>query len=498
MSMSSQTIAKNASMLFASQLLTWMLALVVTIFLPRYLGVEAIGELAIANSIWVIMGALIVFGMDLHLTKIAARDPASISEALGTSLAARLILGFIAYCLVSVYVYNAGFSTKAVELTYIIGGTYIVSAVLSAFAAVISGLERMDVTSITGVVVKVLGTALTLVLILLHADIYLIAGIAILPIVLGCVITGRFLAHHHKIYLRFSPSAIWAMLKGSQQYLFTALVLIAYQQIDTLFIANLVDAKTVGWYSAAMNLFSTLMFVPTVIGTAIFPALSRMHTSDPERLNSVARRGFDLMFVVGVPIGLGVSVMAKPVVQLLYGNQFLESGHVLEILGFVLIFTYLNTFLGQLLVSMERTKGWNIVIFVSVLLTIPLDLVLVPWTHTNLGNGAIGGALSFLFTEASMVLGAVLLMPKGLLTWPNIRTVILAFVCGLLMMGVSSWLRDSFLLVPIAAGAVVYISTILLFRVVPREHLVVLKEIAAKIRARLPGRKPAAASITNS
>jgi O-antigen/teichoic acid export membrane protein len=191
------------------------------------------------------------------------------------------------------------------------------------------------------------------------------------------------------------------------------------------------------------------------------------------------------MFLLSVPIGLGLLVISKPLIHLLYGADFAPSGHILGLLGIVLIFTYLNTFLSQLLISADRTGRWNVVMLCAVLLTIPLDLVLVPWTQATFQNGALGGVTAFLFTEAIMVCGAVLLLPKGTLQWSNVRTAALSLVAGLLMLAASWWWRESMMILSVVVGAAVYVGAVLLLRVVPRQDLLMLRDGFAQVLGRL-------------
>jgi hypothetical protein len=63
MSRDGTRVVKNASILMATQLITWALSLLLVVFLPRYLGAAAVGQFAIAGSIWAIMGMLVGFGV---------------------------------------------------------------------------------------------------------------------------------------------------------------------------------------------------------------------------------------------------------------------------------------------------------------------------------------------------------------------------------------------------------------------------------------------------
>jgi|APCry1669188910_1035180.scaffolds.fasta_scaffold00450_1 O-antigen/teichoic acid export membrane protein len=489
---SGKKIATNMGMMVASQLTTWSIAFLLAIFLPRYLGATGIGELSIANSIWMIVSVLITFGMDMHITKTVARHPEKTAEVLGTSLVIRFTFFILSCILVSLYLFFVRYSPRIIEITAIVGLSYLFGTVSGALSSVLIGLERMGLTSISSVINRVLTTTISLLMIFLGYGVYAIAAVSSIVLPFNILFTGYFiLQQYKKIPLRFSMKEAKAMLHLSAPYLVTGMTLTAYQQIDTLFIASLVDTKTVGWYNTAVGLFSTLMFLPVAFGTVIFPALSRSYVAAQEKLLLIARRSIDLMFLFSIPIGMGIMVIAKPLILLLYGPDFIASSAILATLGIVLIFTYLNTLLGQLLISTDRTGKWNIVMIGATLLTIPLDLVLIPWTRDALQNGALGGALSFLITECCMVIGAVFLLPKGTLQWSNVRTATLSLISGLLMVSTSWWFRDNLMVVSIIVGALTYSVSVLLLRIIPHDDMLLLKGMIMNIINQLRRKKGA-------
>jgi O-antigen/teichoic acid export membrane protein len=443
------------------------------------------------------MGVLITFGMDTHITKTVARDAEKTAEVLGTSIVIRFAFFALACVIVSLYLFFVRYDTRIVVICAIIGVSYLIGTVSSAFVAVLSGLERMELTSLNGVITKMLGTTMTLLVIFAGYGVYVIAAIGAINSLFSIFFMGYFILRQHKIHLRFSVDEAKEMLRVSAPYLVTGITISAYQQIDTLFIASLVDTKTVGWYNTAVNLFGTLMFLPVAFGSVTFPALSRSYVAAQEKLYMIARRSIDLMFLLSIPIGLGIIIISKPLVLLLYGADFAPSSAVLAVLGAVLIFTYLNTLLGQLLISTDRTNKWNLVMIGWALLTIPLDMILVPWTHEVFQNGALGGALSYLLTESGMVVGAILLLPKGTLQWSNVRTAVLTLVSGLLMMSTSWWFRDNLMFVSILVGGLTYCASMLLLRVIPREDFLLLRDLALGMLGRLRRDKNSSASLGN-
>jgi len=244
--------------------------------------------------------------------------------------------------------------------------------------------------------------------------------------------------------------------------------------MNVLIISFLLTDEAIGWYSAADRLFNTLLFIPTIFMTAVFPVFSRLKLSDTAYLHRLMGKSFDSLLLLGVPIGLGMTIVAGPIVTLLFGQEFTNSGPILAVLGIALIFMYLNVLLGQFMISIDRQNTWTIIMAVATVALIVLDITLIPWCHERWGNGAIGAALAYGLTELGMAITGILLLPKGTLSRSNLWAGARIFVAGFVMAGVAWWLSDRMVVVPIAAGAAVYCGLILLLQVVPKEDLTLI------------------------
>lgn len=122
---------------------------------------------------------------------------------------------------------------------------------------------------------------------------------------------------------------------------------------------------------------------------------------------------------------------------------------------------------------------------VATIATIPLDLILVPWCEQVFGNGAIGGGLSFILTEAAMVIIGIRLLPPKTLGWANGWLAGRVLLGGLLMVLSVWWLRTYFIVIPIFVGAITYLISIYLLRVFTLEDRILMKYIAQMILIRL-------------
>ncbi|NJN47466.1 MAG: oligosaccharide flippase family protein [Candidatus Competibacteraceae bacterium] len=104
-----KTIAKNASVMMLSQILTWGISLTLMMFLPRYLGPVGMGKLQLAISLWTIVGIVVSFGMDTFLTKEIARTPENINKLFSASIVLRMLLFLLGAAGMAVYTRVAGY-----------------------------------------------------------------------------------------------------------------------------------------------------------------------------------------------------------------------------------------------------------------------------------------------------------------------------------------------------------------------------------------------------
>ena len=126
---------------------------------------------------------------------------------------------------------------------------------------------------------------------------------------------------------------------------------------------------------------------------------------------------------------------------------------------------------------------------VATVATILADIPIIPWCERTFNNGAIGGAITFIFAEFGMTIAGLCLMPKGSLNRSNAWTAVRIIGAGVLMVAGTWWCRDMFVAVPILLGAMIYLGSIAILRVIPAEDILLLREILQHVIVRVRQRK---------
>ena len=440
------------------------------------MGAEAIGKLHLALSVWAIGAVFVTFGMDLLLTKEIARDPTKAAALITTTAIIRIPLFMVSFAAVMLYTNLANTPAETVPVIIAIGIGQLIWQFGAACRASFEGLEQMQHISYADIASKAFNTFVSIALLFLGYGVVAIAIVNIGMAVVYTLVMLRPLSKSVELKFEFDLKLVWWMLKAGVPYLFIFGLAVLYVQVDAIVIANLVNEVTLGWYSAADMLFGTMLFVPSVFITAIFPILSRMHSNESDSLPHVMNRSFNLLLLLSVPIGLGVAVIATPLIVLISGAEFVNSGPVLSVMGIVLMFMYQNILLGRFLISIDRQNTWTIVMGVAVVGTILLDIILVPYFHNNYGNGAIGGAVAYAITEGVMLTFGLYLLRDNL-DRGNISVAARTLIAGIVMAAAVYPAKDLPLILPILIGAIVYAAMVYLLKLVPPEDLAMARDL---------------------
>lgn len=485
MSSTRRTVIKNTSAMLLSQVVTWTLTLVFSIVLRRYLGPEGSGHIVIAQSIWLIAGVFIGFGMDMLLTKEIAREHGRAAELLGTSYLLRVGFYILGSAAVLVYSLAMGYDDGTVAMIQVVGLSTLFLQLANASKAVHQGLETMEYISISDIASKLANTLLGVMVLFLGFRELAVAWVMVCATLVLFLLQLAFLLRRHKLRPAFRADLAFWMLRSSLPYMATVFGMVAYSELSVLSVSMQVHAAEVGWYGASNQIFGTLLFGAVVYNTVTFPAMARAHTAQPGMMPQLLRRNLELILLISVPIGLGVFAVGDKLLLLLFGEAFAPSGQMLQVMGFVLIFMYLNVLFGQYFNSIDRQQVWTSVVIVSALAIVPLNFVMVPWTQQLFGIEALGAAFSFLLTQAGQFIAGWLLVPRGTLNGRSIRHMAQVALAGTLMVACLWPVRDQFIALPIMVGAMVYPALAVLLQVVSKDDLDLIRQAGRSLRARL-------------
>ena len=482
-----ERVASNATFLFAAQLITGGLSLITMVLLPRYYGATGIGVYHLASSLWTITALLIGFGTDVVITREVARNKERVSELVSVGLLLRIAFHFVGYMSVVIFAHVAGYSSEIIQIVYIFGIANFLYQLGHILGAALYGLEQFKILALADIIVEVVVTAGIVGMIVAGQSIVMVAAVSILAGFSRTVFLFLMLRKQTVLQFIFKMPLVSWMLKEGASILTNRLLRNVYAQADVIIISLFVNETVVGWYSVADVAYGALLMIPNIISTALFPTLARLFTHEPDRLPSVARRSLNMVLLFSVPMGLGIFIVSRTVLMLIVGDEFVNSVPVMAGFGIVTIFTSVNIFLGQLLIAMNRQNKLSILLIIAIALTLPIDLLLIPWTQAVLGNGALGGVVSYLITEMVILIGCLVALPKGLFSRQNGAFALRVIIAGGVMVLLTWPLRNAFLFWPIIVGILVYLAAAFILKLITQEEMNLARGVWRKGWQRLRG-----------
>jgi O-antigen/teichoic acid export membrane protein len=239
----------------------------------------------------------------------------------------------------------------------------------------------------------------------------------------------------------------------------------AYSQIDRLMLGLLVPAYEVGWYAAANRIVSIPVFIPTLIITPLFPALSRS-VNEPHVLRRTIAETLRFTLLLTVPLTAGMIVLAPVIPDLLgWPSDFSNAVVPMSILATQLPLVAVGMVLGSVLMAIGRERRLVLVALFATAFNVGANLVAIPALEHLTGNGGTGAALVTVASEIFMLVGALVLIPKQLLLITSVWDALRITVAGscTAIAGVS--LMPVGLVVSVTAAAATYVIVAALLRV---------------------------------
>jgi len=160
-------IAKNTTVLYIAQIITYVLGFFITVYTVRYLSVDSYGILSTALAL---TGIYVVFG-DLGLSTLTvrevARDESLTHKYVGNTTIMKLFLSLFTFLLTVLTVYILGYNDITIIVTYILTAAFIFNAFSSIFYSIFQSYQKMEYQSVATIlnsVVMLIGTLLVIYL----------------------------------------------------------------------------------------------------------------------------------------------------------------------------------------------------------------------------------------------------------------------------------------------------------------------------------------------
>ena len=471
-----KTIGKNISSLGIAHAITLILGAIVVIFIARYLGDIGYGKFSFVVAFTALFSVLSDLGLSTLTIRDVARDKTQAGRYLGQVSALKVVLAIVTLLLIVIVINVLDYPRETTLAVYIIGASVIIESFTRLFFSITSAFEKMEYEA----AIIVLRTIIlfSLVLSVIHFNYGLISIVSsylaasIFSFVLSAFVILKKFAKP-KVEKDFD---FWRKTtKEALPFALTAVFSMVFFKVDTVMLSVIKGDAVTGWYFAACNIIFCLIAIPVIYGLAIFPVLSKYYGSARSSFSKVGTLSFKFLLMVGLPISVGISLLAEEIILLVYGSTFLNSVYALQIIAWVFFINCISIVPFHVLNSANKQDLAMLSLGIGAALNVLLNLLLIPI------YGLIGAASASVITFVVCFSLYFYFCNRYVL---RIRLINVDFVkimaAGLVMGLFVFYYASSNLFVVIASSVLIYLAMLILTKALSKEDLSMLKGIISR------------------
>jgi len=449
-------IKRNIGWLLLSQGATWIVSILTLLLVPNELGDELFGEISFAAVYVSFFGLVAGYGTNEFLTKTLSRATLDTGHYLYNTLIMKLIASLSCAALAVGIGVALGFDRQRTALVIV----FCIGLVFGTLNGVLLGgyhaLQRMGRPALLNAISLYVG-ALAGITILLTGGSVVSYALAF-NLAFAIPLVGNFIGMLPE--LRTSSGVdrrVWThVITGSFPFFVLSGLLLIYGSVDIVMLEVMAGTDVVGWYTLAYRWVGLPAFFAVVVSTAFFPALSAEGVAVSGSFKAMANRAMFVVIAVTVPAAIGIGLVADDFISLVYGEDFRQVVPIMQLLALHLPIVGIDVVLGAVVVAVDRQRLWMVLSAVGCVFNPLANLFAIPYATRTFDNGAIGAAFATLLTEMVVLGGALLIIPRGILSRYTLSLGWRIFLASAAMIPVLLALDSTPLYIRIMLGIIVY------------------------------------------
>ena len=469
--MSVKRISKNMFALFLAEVISKVLLFILMVYAARMLGVALYGKLTFALSFAVLTIILSDLGINSFLIREIARQKDLASKYFMNAFIAKIFLAIGSLTFVIIFLNLLSFPEETKTIVYVMWFFTTMSTFTDLLYSIFRAFERMQYDAFLKILRMVLLLSIGIYILFQGYGLF-IFGLAFVFVEVIVFLTALSLGllKFIRLELNINFNFIKNLVKSAFPFGLAIIFGSIYFHIDSVMLSKLRGDIEVGIYSVAYNLVIALLFIPAVYINAIYLVMSRYFKTSVDMLISIHKRSIKYLYIIGLPISVGLFFLADEVISFFYGEPYKSSALALKIIsGFVFI-KFVNFLNGMTLYSIDKQGKRTVSQGLAAVFNIVLNLFLIP------PFGFVGAAIATLLTEIFLFIFYFRYVSQYLYT-PKIIPIMIKPALASVVMALFLIYGNINLFISIIVGSLIYFGMLILIKGFKTEDYKTLKKI---------------------
>ena len=397
-------VFKNASWIVCCKIVQVLIALVINTISARYLGPSNFGLLAYATSLISFVVPLAQLGLRNVLVEELVSHPEREGKTLGTSLVMSVTASLFCFagCMAFVSIVNAGERD-----TLIVCALYGISLIFQMTEMIQYWYQAKllsKYTSMTSLIAYVIVAIYKVFLLISGKNIYWFAiSYAFDFLIISVVLIVLYYKLGNQ-KLSFSFSLCKRLFSRSKYYIVSGMMVTVFAQTDKIMIKMMLGNAENGYYSTAVTCAGLTGFVFLAIIDSFRPTIFASKAEDENKFKKSMSLLYSVIFYAGLAQSVVLTVFAKPIIHILYGEAYHASVLLLQIITWYTAFSYMGTVRNIWILAEEKQKYLWIINLSGAVLNVIGNGVLI--SVIGVAGAAIASVATQFFTN--FILGFIM------------------------------------------------------------------------------------------
>lgn len=471
-------IAKNASILLITDIISKILQTVLSIIIARKLGASDFGLLGYAISFSMIFSFIPNFGFLMFINREVAKYPEKSGIYFSNIAIIKLILSVFTFFIIFISSYIIQMENKQFTIVCIAALIMLIDSFILFYTAFFKGFQKAEyealilisenfLVAVTGIIVVSLGYSLLCMMIIRLLVIFsiFILGLFILKI--------KFLQPPFTIKL----SSSFDLLKSAKAFTILSILIVFNAHFGIVLLTNMKGTLYTGWYLASLKLCGIFQFIPASVTGAILPAMTKFaKENNKSSLEITFNKSLKYLLMIVLPIAAGTTLLADRIILLIYkNNDFINSIFTLKILIWIIVLSFSNNIFYVAFSSINKERKFVYIQILGTLINISICLLLIPVLAHN------GIAIATVLAELIVFILALLIISKYYIDFKifatNYKLILATIIMTLIILLISSY--NIFIIIFIAI--ITYFLSIFILKSFDYNEINTIKLISNKV-----------------
>ena len=397
-------VVKNATWIIVCKIVQAVISLVLTMLTARYMGPSNYGLINYAASIVTFVVPIMQLGLNNILVREFISQPDKEGEIIGTAIVMSVISATC--CIIGIISFSLIVNAGEKEVTIVCG--------LYSIMLIFQGVDLIEYwfqyrylskcTAIVSLLTYVVVSGYRISLLITSRSIFWFAITNVLDyfiISLSLLIIYKSIG---RAKLRWSFAMAKRLIKTGKYYILSGLMVTIFSQTDKIMLKIMVNDAETGYYAAAINCVSATSFVFAAIIDSMRPWILTNKQKNIEKYKNSIIQLYSIIVYMALSVSLLITIFSNSIIEFLYGEKYLTSIKVLQILAWYTTFSYYGGS-KDIWILAEGKQNYLVILNTSgAVMNIILNIMLIPQF------GACGAAIASLFTQfyTNIIMGFII------------------------------------------------------------------------------------------